>query len=392
LGLNKYKILHSFHTSISIQKTFFTKFATKFKIFKDFKRREFDDALYKYTYQYPFKEIGRLFSSKLKLNNLIRHETGYFSIEQVYYYLDVKVSKFLKKNNSIKAIYAYEDGAFKSFQIAKNFGIKCIYDLPIGYWKSARKLLIDETIKRPEWSNTLTGFSDSNEKITRKNQELALADYIIVASSFTASTLDDYPIKLNKIIVIPYGFPSINTDRKYTSTNNRPINLLFVGGLSQRKGIANVLEAVEFFKDKVKLTIVGTKTVDNCIPLNNALLKHNWIPSLPNNKILDIMSKNDILVFPSLFEGFGLVITEAMSQGTPVITTNRTAGADLIKHGENGWLVTPGSTESLITCIQKILLQPDIIRIIGQSAMNTAANRPWSKYSEELSKYLIDNV
>ena len=51
------------------------------------------------------------------------------------------------------------------------------------------------------------------------------------------------------------------------------------------------------------------------------------------------MREHDVFVFPSLFEGFGLVITESMSQGTPVITTDRTAGPDLIKNDENGWLL-----------------------------------------------------
>jgi len=392
LGLYKNNLLHSFHTSISIPKNFIFYYLTKFKIFNELKRREFDDSLYKITYQYPLKEIARLLCSKLKLYKLIRHETGSFSVDKVYENLDYKVSKFLKKNNSITAVYAYEDGALQTFQMAKKLSLKCIYDLPIGYWKTARKLLIDESINRPEWSNTLTGFKDSNDKLARKDEELILADYIIVASSFTAKTLLDYPKKLNNIIVIPYGFPPINSKRKYTSTINRPIKLLFVGGLSQRKGIANVIEAVEFLGNKVELTIVGHTIVNNCIPLNNALTKYNWIPSLPHNKILDLMANNDILLFPSLFEGFGLVITEAMSQGTPVITTNRTAGGDLIQDCENGWLVTPGSTESLINCLQNILHQPEIIRFVGQNAMNTASKRPWSKYSDELSNYLVNNV
>ena len=50
------------------------------------------------------------------------------------------------------------------------------------------------------------------------------------------------------------------------------------------------------------------------------------------------MKEHDVLIFPSLFEGFGLVITEAMAQGTPVITTDRTAGPDVISDNENGCL------------------------------------------------------
>jgi len=92
-----------------------------------------------------------------------------------------------------------------------------------------------------------------------------------------------------------------------------------------------------------------------------------------------------VLLFPSLFEGFGLVITEAMSQGTPVITTDRTAGPDLIKHGQNGWLIKAASTEALTNAIENLLSQPEQIAEAGRAAQVTAAQRPWSVYGRELA-------
>jgi glycosyltransferase involved in cell wall biosynthesis len=97
------------------------------------------------------------------------------------------------------------------------------------------------------------------------------------------------------------------------------------------------------------------------------------------------MRSHDVFVFPSLFEGFGLVITEAMSQGTPVITTDRTAGPDLITHGENGWLIKAGSTESLVNQLEQLVKNPEAIRAAGVHARKTAAARPWSVYGHELA-------
>ena len=59
-------------------------------------------------------------------------------------------------------------------------GINCIYDLPIGYWKSARLLMQNEFDTNPDWSSTLTGFNDSSDKLNKKDQELALADVIFI--------------------------------------------------------------------------------------------------------------------------------------------------------------------------------------------------------------------
>ena len=123
---------------------------------------------------------------------------------------------------------------------------------------------------------------------------------------------------------------------------------LFVGGLSQRKGIADVFAAADHHQDDVELTVIGRGQVDDCPPLKVALGRHRWIPSMPHDQVLKEMRAHDVLLFPSLFEGFGLVITEAMSQGTPVITTDRTAGPDVFEDGKSGWLVTPGDTDALI--------------------------------------------
>ena len=97
------------------------------------------------------------------------------------------------------------------------------------------------------------------------------------------------------------------------------------------------------------------------------------------------MKEQDILLFPSLFEGFGLVITESMSQGTPVITTERTAGPDIITNGEDSWIVKAGSSDGLKEKIEEILLNRELVKIVGQEAMETAKKRPWSVFGEELT-------
>jgi glycosyltransferase involved in cell wall biosynthesis len=74
-----------------------------------------------------------------------------------------------------------------------------------------------------------------------------------------------------------------------------------------------------------------------------------------------------------------------MSQGTPVITTDRTAGPDLITHGENGWLIKAGSTESLVQQLELLVNNPESVRAAGISARKTAAARPWSVYGRELA-------
>jgi len=387
-GMQNAGLLKYFYTSIASFPGSFLNLLSNIKFLQEIKRRQFETELQAITYYFPFKEFGRLICSKFKILSLTKHETGYFCIDKVYHYIDYKVSKSLDKKADINAVYAYEDAALESFKSAKKKGVLCLYDLPIGYWKSARILLKEEFENNPSWAPTLTGFKDSEQKLKRKDEELALADRIFVASTFTKDTLLYFDGSLPNIEVIPYGFPTVKEDKKYIPLKARKLKILFVGGLSQRKGISYVFESVKGLEDKVSLTIVGRKAVSDCEALNEALKQHTWIPSMPHHKVLECMQAHDILVFPSLFEGFGMVITEAMSQGTPVITTNRTAGPDLITNNVDGWIVETSSSQAIKNVLEHIVKNPEKLNEVGLAAQETAKKRPWDMYETEMAKAL----
>lgn len=391
-GLVQAGLLREFHTAIAAFPNSSLYRVGDIKPFTEIRRRAFENELKEFTYSSPAKEMGRLLTSKLGLSSFTQHEKGVFSVDAVYAHQDKKVAGRLKKfgNKRFDAVYAYEDGAYYSFKEAKKQGVKKFYDLPIGYWRSARKLLQAEIEQWPEWAATLTGFKDSEEKLKRKDKELAMANRIFVASSFTANSLKEYSGELAPIEVIPYGFPQAIASRKYHK--HKKLKALFVGGLSQRKGVANMFAAIEKLKDNLSLTVVGRKTSNNCKALDTELKKHNWIPSLPHNEVLELMQQHDILLFPSLFEGFGMVITEAMSQGTPVITTERTAGPDLIENGNNGLLINAGDTDALVENLENLLSKRDQIETMGKAALETARLRPWKAYGEELSHAIKNSL
>ena len=387
-GLLEANLLFEFFTSVaSFPGTLLDRLGG-FTPFSEIRRRRFNSNLESLTRVYPLREIGRILSMKAGMSGLVRHETGYFSLDSVYMNLDMKVAARLKKitEKEVGAVYNYEDGGLNSFAEGKQLGFKCFYDLPIGYWRAALKLLGPEKHRWAEWAGTLTNFEDSDLKLKRKDEELRLADVILVASTFTAYTLNEYPGILPPVEIVPYGFPPVFPNRHYESfSSNRPLKLLFVGGLTQRKGIADLFSAVAALKQNVELTIVGHKAGEDCIALNAALTHHKWIPSLSHADILALMRESDVLILPSLFEGFGLVITEAMSQGTPVITTNRTAGPDLISHNQNGWLIDAGSTEAIQGILEEILSNPKIIQDVGKEATETAKKRTWKIYGQEIA-------
>jgi len=380
-------LLGAYYTSIAVFRNSFLYRLSNFSFLKELKRRSYDDRIQKITHSWPLLELARVVSEKKKWDKLTMHETGVFSIDALYRNMDQHVANAIrkKKTDNISAVYAYEDCALKIFTEAKKKGLTCIYELPTGYWRASKRLLGEGLNTKPAWAESYIGLQDSDAKLQTKDREIGLADAIIVASSFVANTLKEYPGKLPPVHVVPYGFPPALEQRTYQPLKNRKLKMLYIGRLTQQKGIGDIFDAIKNLEDKVELTVVG-KITKRIQILEDNLAQHTYYPSLSNTEILGLMQQQDVFVFPSQFEGFGLVITEAMSRGTPVITTDRTCGLDIIRDGENGWLVPASNTDALRKKIIYLLDNPEVLAKVGSAALQTARGRSWTDYENDLAR------
>jgi starch synthase len=351
---------------------------------KTLARRSYPPAVRVRTKAMPFHEAARLALGALNLPLFSQRERGFLSIDAICRALDRAVAADLERNGDCQLVYAYEDCALRSFETAKRHGILRVYDLPIGYWRAAQRIFGEEREREPEWAGSLTGARDSAGKLARKDSELRLADRVIVASTFTKITLAESPAPLPAVEVIPYGAPPVVSGA--TPERSGKLKILFAGALGQRKGLSYLLRAVEMLSSNtVELTLLGRKVTEGCPPLETAVRKHRWIPSLPHAEVLREMRQHDVLVFPSLFEGFGLVITEALSQGTPVITTAHTAGPDLIEDGIDGFIVPIRSSEAIGVKLELLASNRDMLNAMRNAAQEKARGRTWESYRLRLA-------
>jgi starch synthase len=348
----------------------------------ELRRRVYPDALREFTKRHPWREAARLLAVRFGCDSLTRHEHGWVSVDAVYRSLDRKVSRSLDPKKT-SAVYSYEDGALASFRSADCLGIRRIYDLPIGYWRAARRILSEEAGRRPDWAGTIQGLRDSHEKLERKDAELRLAERIIVASSFTARTLEDCPFPVAPVSVVPYGADKPLAKRTPVRRDG-PLRILFVGSLSQRKGIAEVFESVGAMGRHAELTVIGRKSGSACKPLDDALARCRWIPSLPRERILGEMCTHDVLLFPSLFEGFGLVVTEALSQGLPVITTTHTCGPDVLADGEDGFIVSIRDPQAIAGKLELLHRDRSRLAAMSDAARKKAESLAWADYRRRI--------
>ena len=356
-------------------------------------RRVLPPAVRARTRSDPWLEAARLASSKFGLTAFARHEHGVFSVDAVYRGLDDRVARRLRKEStgSLRAVYAYEDGAAATFAAARERGLACLYDLPIGYWRAAQRIYREEAERVPEWAATIEGARDSDEKLARKECEIASADLVIVASQFTAETLREADHLRARVEIIPYGAPPV-VDGSREPVRSGRLRAIFVGALTQRKGLSYALEAVRRLGDRVELTLVGAHPAAPCAVLDDALRQHRWFPDLSSADVLREMRRHDVLIFPSLCEGFGLVILEALACGLPVIATTHTGAPDVLTEGIDGFIVPIRSADAIAEKLEWLLASPARLAAMKDAATVKARGLTWERYRASIARVVQSHL
>jgi starch synthase len=353
-------------------------------ILQQLNRRAFTDVPLTLQHSYPRRELIRLAAGAFQLSWLQRHEYGALSIDAVYRSFDRHVASRLSSLPGLQAVYAYEDGALRTFEAARGLGLRCIYDLPIGYWRAAQQIFAEERELQPAWASTLTGLADSAEKLARKDRELELADAVLVPSHFVRSTLQSQSTCSAPIYVVPFGSPMPHPEPPQPLAPSMPLRVLYVGSLGQRKGLGYALDAIAELGSRVSLTLIGRPTSLDCVPLRAALERHRWIPTLPHPQILEQMRQHDVLLLPSLFEGFALVISEALSQGLPVIATPNSGATESVRDGTEGFIVPIRDSQAIAERLHQLATDKDLLVAMRLACLRRAQEQSWARYEEGL--------
>ena len=153
-------------------------------------------------------------------------------------------------------MYAYEGGALQTFRKAKEQGAACLCEMQSSHWRWWRNLLREEAERNPVYAGLLPPMSELMRHFHEKDEELLLADVVFVPSEHVRQTLNGV-IPQEKVRVIPYGTPPIRIRKQISLDAQVPLKVLYVGALSQSKGIGYLLEAIDELGTQVDLTLVG---------------------------------------------------------------------------------------------------------------------------------------
>lgn len=320
------------------------------------------------------------------------------ALYQLYRGLD-KESVFFERNKNFQeqipekviiesdVVIGFDTSSWILAQRCKNLGKPFILDVSIAHPRSKQKIF--EKILRdfPEWQFSLPTKKD--ELIQLEELEFELAEKIVVASSFTQNTLIENGISASKISINPYG---VDTDSFHSEPtlekSPSKINFIFVGLVDARKGVPLLLNAWnDLSLENAELHFVGP--IDEKAREMIELSKNVKIwGKVPFRDLPRIFRNQNVSIFPSYFEGFGLVILEAMASGLPVITTSATCGPDIIEEGKEGFLLFPGDYVALIEAIRFFAENPFAISKMGQAASKKASLFTWDAYGKRWENIL----
>ncbi len=210
------------------------------------------------------------------------------------------------------------------------------------------------------------------------------ADLVVTNSSVTRQSHIDGGSDPDKTIAVPYGAPPALQDLP-EHTMEGPLKAVWASTFSIRKGAHYLVEAWRDLNagSDAEIEIFGAVTVPERI-WSPAPAGMHFRGSVPRTTLFDAFDRADVLVFPTLSDGFGMVVTEAFARGLPVITTDQAGASDLVRHGENGLIIKAGQPDEIQGALSWCLSNREKLSEMRAAALKKAQNWQWSDYRAAL--------
>jgi glycosyltransferase involved in cell wall biosynthesis len=197
----------------------------------------------------------------------------------------------------------------------------------------------------------------SGWRIAREEREYALADRIVVLSTFAYKTFISQGVHAEKLHLIPLGAslekfrpaPEVVRARQRRLLAGGPLRVLYVGSMSFRKGLWDMAKVIKALgTEKFAFQLVGPQPFEARAVLSELRPAAVTLRSKqPEAELPGVYAWGDVFLFPTIEDGFAVVLAQAVAAALPVLTTTNCSGPDLLREGESGWIVPIRNPEAL---------------------------------------------
>ncbi len=224
--------------------------------------------------------------------------------------------------------------------------------------------------------------------LERELEEYELADRIWVLSDFAKKTFVEAGIKQEKIDVLPLGVDLERFQPLEILLEPSPLRVIYFGILSFRKGVQYLLEATKDFSPKqIELNLIGSIEPE----FRRVLSKYshfNYQQAMPQSELANEIRKHHVFVFPTLEDGFGQTLIQAMASGLVPITTTHCGSADFTFLNKTEWRIEPRSAEQIKAKLEALLHSSELLQTLRYQSIQEAKMMTWGRYERQLSHLL----
>lgn len=248
-------------------------------------------------------------------------------------------------------IHAMPGQALETFRGAHRTGIRTVLNHATGPARDWVEIMRPEYERIGQKLETVCPYDATY--FAREDEEYALADYHCAASTVVRDQLVNRGIRKDRIWLVPYGADT--GTRVFTrdgSTAPNQFRILFAGQIGLRKGIKTFLNALTVLgRADWRVDFVGSKLDESATDFANyrGATPLHFHGAVSQTDLAEWMRRSSVMVLPSLEEGFGLVVPQALNCGCPCLVSDRVGGKDLVRHRENGSIFPVSNSESLAT-------------------------------------------
>ena len=275
--------------------------------------------------------------------------------------------------------------ALKTGRLVQTRGVKYVCD------RGSSHMRFQDAIVSEEYRRWGVPVKVCDQRIIERDEaEYATANAITVASEFARRSFLEMGLPPEKVVKIPYGV-LLNRFRPSSRPSPGAFDVLFAGTVCLRKGVPYLLQAFQMLKHpRKRLRLAGAVEPETMELLERLGMNSvEVLGSISQEKLAECMSSSHVMVLPSVEDGFGMVMAQAMACGCPLISSLHTGGKDLFQDGVEGFLVPIRSPEAIHDRMAQLAGDPNLQERMSSAAqLRVQSLGGWSDYGEKYTSFL----